>query len=454
VAACTAGFTAGALTGGGASIAARATGAVPVTDAVTNAGAADTALRENFLNCMTRVVARAALDQMTASIVNWINSGFEGKPSFVQNYEQFFTNVADQAAGEFIRGSALSFLCSPFQPQVRIAIARSYARRNNAPSCTLTQVTNNVNRFLQGDFSSGGWGGLLAFTTVPANSPFGAYISAQTGLENSQNTALRTAGQKLAAGQGFISMEEKYDCIVDPDLGPTQLGCKTRITTPGKTIAGIVENTFKIPQDALNLADNFDEIISALLNQLVTRTLQGGLSNLSANQGYASNFGVAENLEAQQEAQALLTGLQGHVSVAQQFGYAKQGSIGDIQNAQEQLQNLANCYIGRGDDDEEDDVLQEIAQLETRVGVYNSDITRANAAIATLQQLQTRVFSATTATEVQTIANDFATAQASGQLITQSAVTQAQQDRTALQSEMSALNQQTTARINQCYAGS
>ena len=58
-------------------------------------------------DCMARTVAKVAIQQMTVSIVNWINSGFNGKPSFVQNYQQFFNNVADQAAGEFIRGSSL-----------------------------------------------------------------------------------------------------------------------------------------------------------------------------------------------------------------------------------------------------------------------------------------------------------------------------------------------------------
>src|SRR6185369_9942155 len=102
-----------------------------------------------------------------------------GQPSFVQNFNQYFANVADQAAGEFIKGSSLSFLCSPFAPQIKIAIAQRYANRNHAATCSLTKVTNNINGFLRGAWGAGGWGGLLQLTTVPTNNPYGALAYAQ-----------------------------------------------------------------------------------------------------------------------------------------------------------------------------------------------------------------------------------------------------------------------------------
>jgi hypothetical protein len=96
--------------------------------------AAQRCLGQYYLDCLVKSIAQAAVDQITRSVVNWINSGFNGQPSFVQNFNQYFANVADQAAGEFIKGSALSFLCSPFASQIKIAIAQSYANRNTAPA--------------------------------------------------------------------------------------------------------------------------------------------------------------------------------------------------------------------------------------------------------------------------------------------------------------------------------
>ena len=233
---------------------------------------------KSFLDCIARIAAKVTIQKMTASIVNWINSGFNGKPSFVQNYQQFFNNVADQAAGEFIRGSSLSFLCSPFKAQVKIAIAQSYARRNNAASCTLTGIVGNLNSFMQGNFSQGGWPGLLAFTTIPTNNPYGAYMYAEAGLSNTVAAAQDRNRLDLTLGRGFLSFQEKYNCKT---VGGKEF-CQTRITTPGGAIAGVLDKTLGIPADSLNLAKSFDEIFGALINQLVTKTLQGGLYNLSS----------------------------------------------------------------------------------------------------------------------------------------------------------------------------
>ena len=454
--ACSASLFVGQAVGGTAVVGSTiysATG-LPVSDLGTHqilayqAGIEITGEKRSFLDCITRAIKRAVLQQMTASIVNWINSGFNGKPSFVQNYQQFFTNVADVAAGEYIRGSSLSFLCSPFQLQVRIAIARSYARRN-ASQCSLTGVIKNVNSFMQGNFSAGGWPGLLAFTTTPTNNPYGAYMYAEVGLISAQSNALQAANRRIGPG-GFLDFQEAYDCVnntvvKDAAGNPTKL-CKYRTTTPGKVIGDSLNTALGTPFRQNELAQSFDEIIGALMNQLITRTLQGGLSNLSSPSGYG---GTGQQTSA--EAQVLLTALQGAVSMAQQYGYTKQGSIGDIQNAQQQLQTLANCWDGKSSTNKTA-ALDKIAQLETRVAALNNQITRANSAIAKIQDFQTRLFSAVTSAQIQAVATDFSAAQSSGILVTQADVTSAQQDRASIQTEMATLNQQTAAELNQCNA--
>ncbi len=115
--------------------------------------------------------------------------------------------VADVAAGEFIKGSALSFLCSPFASKIKIAIAQSYANRNTGATCSLTKITNNVNGFLRGNWGAGGWGGLLQFTTMPTNNPYGAYAYAQLGLNNSIASAQNNANRNISPG-GFISVQK------------------------------------------------------------------------------------------------------------------------------------------------------------------------------------------------------------------------------------------------------
>lgn len=426
----------------------------PVSDNVThqiltNVGAGELAIqgsdtfRENFLNCITRGIARIAIEQITASTVDWINSGFDGKPAFIQDYKKFFTNLADQSAGAFLEGSALSFLCSPIQFQVKIAIAQSYARsRSPPPSCTLSQAVGNVEGFLDGNFSDGGWRGLLAVTTQPTNNPFGAYQYGQGLLR--QVIAVDAQAKTLSISPGgFLSKEE---CDAN--------GKNCRIVTPGSAIEDSLRKVMGNSIDSLNLADNFDEIIGALVQQLMNKTLYQGLSNLSGNNGYEDTFRNPLDTQAMEAARQLLTNLQGAIALAQQYGTAQQGSIADIQNAQGQLTSLENCWNAKRENARADSAKARRDSLETRIAQYNTRITRSNSAITKAQQLHTALLSATSLAQVQAVAAQFASAQSTGGLIAQADVTSAQQNRTTLQNEMATLNQQTAAEINQCNATS
>lgn len=437
-------------------------------DVNTNLNANSSSYRDNFLSCITRTIARAAIQQITASTVNWINSGFNGKPSFVQNYQQFFTNVADQAAGAYIQSSALSFLCSPYGPKIRIALAKSYANRG-AASCTLSRVSSNIQSFMNGNFNAGGWQGLLQFTTVPTNNPFGAYSYAQTGLANAQSQAQLQQQRNISPG-GFIGSTMEKNCLVmgsppppspsrkvtpipGSNNGVTQYRvCDLVTATPGATIEASLNKTLGTSLDSLNLAKNFDEIINALVSQLMTRTLQGGLANLSGTQGYESNFLTADQKLAQSQGNALLTALQGIANQAGQYGQVAQGSINDIQNAQQQLQELANCHESRNSGSSATSALTKITELEQQVAFYNARITRANTAIALLQNFQTRVLQVTSQGQVTAITTDLNAAQASGALIASTDITSAQQDRTTLQAQLTTRNQQTAAELTQCRA--
>ncbi len=442
---CTAGLLPGVLTGSAVS-GALSLVAVTVNAPFQNLNNTSDTLRENFLNCIARTIARAALEQITASTVNWINSGFNGKPSFIQNYEQFFTNVADRAAGSFIQGSALSFLCSPFQAKIRIALAQSYATRNAAASCTLSRVSNNIQSFMNGNFNAGGWSGLLQFTTSPANNPFGAYSYAQVGLNNRIAVDTREAGRTTSIG-GIMSSRK----CTDPN---DQRTCK--VETPGGSIESVLAETLQIDKKILTQAGvsgSFDTIIAALLQQLTLRVLQNGLSNTSGLGGYASNFLTPEQQQAQAQGNNLLTALQGISNTAGQYGATAQGAINDIQIAQSNLQNLVNCHEARNNSAGAAAAQASIASLEQRVAFYNSRITQANTVIAALQNYQSQLLQATNPAQIATVQAGVDTAVAQGALITAAQVTTAQQDRTTLQAELAATNTATNASLAQCTAG-
>ena len=458
-------------------------GYVMTTTGVTAATQTSNSYRDNFLNCMTRTIGRAIVDQITAGVVNWINSGFNGQPAFVQNYQQFFTNVADQAAGAYIQGSALSFLCSPFSLQIKIAIAKSYANRNAAASCTLSRVSQNIQGFMNGNFAAGGWAGLLQFTTVPTNNPFGAYAYAQVGLQSAIGSAQANANRNITPG-GFINFVKLSGCTNPGDdgntvngglfLSPSQAaggnyppGCKGTITTPGKIIESSLETSLGTPARMLEqagISGSFDAIISALITQLVTKTLYQGLSSLSGQQGYQGNYLTPDQQQAQVQGNAFLQTLQNYARISQQYGEIKQGSVSDVQRTQQQLSNLLNCWENAASSTNISAEKQqqaaafasttraEILLWEQKVVLLNNDITRANSAIALLQNLQTKTLAVTSTAGLAEIINELDQAVAQGAVISEQDVSTAAQDRASLQNELFLRNPQIAQELEQCQA--
>lgn len=437
---------------------------------------------DTFWGCLARTLAKVALNQITNSVVNWINSGFDGTPSFVQDPTSFFQNVADNAAGQYIKSSALSFLCSPFKLQIKIAIAKSYARRN-VNECTLTKITSNVKGFMNGNFSNGGWGSLLQFTSVPTNNPYGAFAFASIGLQANINAAVGAKRDDLTLGSGFLSFQKKMNCKqtatppsasinksvkpLDPALNDTSSQmytvCDLKTTTPGKVIADALGATESSTLDSLNLAKSFDEIISALISQLMTKTLQSGLSTLSGSDGYASTYQSADQQLADAAAADLLVDMQTDVSNAQAYGAVQQGSIRDLQAAQKKLNTLYNCWTNAAlasttadrqtiAQDNATSASTTITDLQVQVDAYNDNITKVNTAITTLEDLESRALSAASTIETDAIKIDYDADKAAGTLYTKADTTTAQQDRTTLQSTLADTNAATAEDQRICNA--
>jgi len=240
--------------------------------------------KEYALDQIGWIVSKVLISQMTRSIVNWINSGFNGNPSFVDDPGNFFLGVGDRVAGEFIEGSSLAFLCSPFRLDIKIALAVNYSSRfEDKINCTLTDVINNVQGFLDGDFAQGGWDGLFAVTQRPTNNPYGAYLEANAGMSASISGAKSLNLLDLELGKGFLSLKDENGKII----------------TPGSVINDQLSQVLGSGFRQLELADELDEIVGALAGQLVSQVLGGGgLRGLSSG-SYLNNLNT--------ESSALLT---------------------------------------------------------------------------------------------------------------------------------------------------
>ncbi len=152
------------------------------------------------------------LSQMTQSTVNWINSGFHGSPLFVQNPDQFFSNIAESEVKNIINEVGYDPR-QPFGQQYALNLINQYkASSARDEQYSLSQVTNNptlLNSYMN-NFSSGGWNAFLLNTQYPQNNYIGytmmmnQNLAAQLAGSPVQNT-IQKATTLLSQGNGFLS---------------------------------------------------------------------------------------------------------------------------------------------------------------------------------------------------------------------------------------------------------
>jgi hypothetical protein len=178
-------------------------------------------MKDFILDKAATSIAKQVLSRITASVVNWINSGFHGSPSFLTDPGSFFLDVADQVTGAFLDQSGpLKQMCEPFSIDLRASLAWDQAGGSyRRYKCTLNTIIKNasksgisvngmsMNGFLGGDFRQGGWSAFLAMTE-PQNSYNGAYLMAYDDMNSRIESRKQTYEKNLSMGSGFLSLEQ------------------------------------------------------------------------------------------------------------------------------------------------------------------------------------------------------------------------------------------------------
>jgi hypothetical protein len=232
-------------------------------------------------------LAKRAISMMAAEFLNWVNSGFQGKPAFVTDLRGFLLDVADAEIGSVISdlGGIGSFICAPFRLDVQIAVATQYQQgrdgEQSAPTCTLTGIIDNIEGFISGIDPGRGLADWITITNTPQTyTPYGAVLSAQATARARLINAEGEEIQLLDFGSGFISQS-----VCEIIEGTNQENCQ--ITTPGVTIANQVNKVLGAGQDILVEADEINEYIGALLGALANQAITGaaGLLGLSGGGG-------------------------------------------------------------------------------------------------------------------------------------------------------------------------
>lgn len=272
-------------------------------------------------------VAKAVLQSVVNSTIKWVNSGFNGAPAFATNLNSTLGQVGDTAANQFIQQLGTnSSIKSPFQSQVASAVSTNYFQSTGANGFfatnpfTLGASSPNPTAFLAGGtsgFAQGGWNAWLSTAMNSSNNPYGATLLATQALGGQVANAQSVQKTELNWGNGFLSWRGNCQTTTSGGTqagapnpgGGTQgtagtsgtvslsgnSGCQSQnIITPGSAISNSLYKSLGSGIDTLVTASQFNELVSALLGQLINNVLGGnglkGISQPSASTGNVPYF--------------------------------------------------------------------------------------------------------------------------------------------------------------------
>ena len=286
---------------------------IPKTEVPIDDKTSDT--KEGCLDHLAWVAVNFAIEDATKQTVDWINgdSG-SGEPLYVKNIGGFLGQIADDTIGEYILNeSGFGFVCDPFKLQLRVSLAKSRIP-NRRVQCTLSEVVGNVENFVSGDFNDGGWEAWGELVT--RSNPYSQFLRADNELDARINARVDTELAKLNWGNGFLAWQvcsENYVCKINggenftyprkedegrckADGGIHQCPVPLQDATPGSVIENQLNNALDSGNSRLEVADEFNEIVSAILNRLIGDVLSPkGLSGLSQTQAERGRTGSTVN---------------------------------------------------------------------------------------------------------------------------------------------------------------
>jgi hypothetical protein len=198
-------------------------------------------------------LVNSIIETISKATVQWINSGFQGNPAFIEDPGQFFGDVADIQAVSFLNEVTGGALCTPIRDWLRIDLAQNYNNRFNPYGQQQCSFENNaLTQFTSGETFS--WNDWLNYSQNSDSNRFGASTYGQIALNNRITSALGMQQQQLQWNAGFLSKK-------DPETG--------KVTSPGSVIQEQLNERLFSGQRRLEISDEFDEVVSALVNQLI-----------------------------------------------------------------------------------------------------------------------------------------------------------------------------------------
>ncbi len=277
---------------------------------------------DTCLKSIGRMVVKMMLQKITLSTVQWIQSGFDGGPAFVQNPGKFMNDIAKEEILQFgielnlnadcqatLSGSAFgasgnSDCVSPYAKSWVKGQAEAFNKKfsDNAKYSLNELISETTPQYtgasFKSDFSAGGWNAWSALTSVPANNPVGFGLIAEKELskrlEGTSKSVATEIQEALNQANGFLG---DYRCA-DPEgltrdqhkagleAGQVDQICKRwEYVTPGTVVAEAATKIVNYQDNNLLKAEDLNDAVAAIIDALIQRfsseLFENGLASFS-----------------------------------------------------------------------------------------------------------------------------------------------------------------------------
>ncbi|OGF63191.1 hypothetical protein A2662_00905 [Candidatus Giovannonibacteria bacterium RIFCSPHIGHO2_01_FULL_45_33] len=228
---------------------------------------------DDNLDAFGWIITKLAMATLMQQIVQWVRTGnIDGGPLFVLDWEKFLLNAKDKASAVFLQDLNLANLCQPFSAPIKQSLSNNIFGNgrtfNQRASCTM----DNMQGFLN-NFEDGGWDAWLQLTQDPNNNPYIVYLEGIIQLDNTQAQGVSKNQNEALASLGLLGQADCTEGEIMTDDGPVAGGQDCTITTPGKAVETELSKVLDSNLENLNLADELDEALAAILQSILQNLL-------------------------------------------------------------------------------------------------------------------------------------------------------------------------------------
>lgn len=288
---------------------------VPVRDREVRQDVETQVQKEGCLDAILYQTAKNTLNNLLQDTHAWVESGFTrfgqtGNRGYIYDIDGFLAGISDQTYNRFIQQAGesgalnpLARVCEEFADNVLLSVSNQYFASQNSPSGVAAPgissigetncedleraVGGDVGEFISGDFSQGGWSGFYQTLESRNASPVGAFLTQDQKLSERVQQARSEDFARLQRESGWLSQVACPEGVLNGSTGLCEDGDQTYepvIKTPGSVVNETVSNIVSSDFRRIELADEANEVVGALVDQLVSK-----ITGTSEGSGFFEN---------------------------------------------------------------------------------------------------------------------------------------------------------------------